>query len=765
MKNIPYQNFSSFILRSPLFSFNFLEPLISGTTTPEEKLQEVCRLPAVDEAIFLASPDLHTQMKEWLAGGLKDPKKRERLHYGLMRYILRMATRPTPFGLFAGFSLGKWADEGRVELPGQSAYERHTRLDMNYLCALAQDLANHPIIKESILYYPNSSIYPVGDQLRYVEYRYRVNARRTHHIVAVDYSEYLQRILERAANGASLQELTELLVDEEITLEEAREFINELVSSQVLVNQLEPAITGPEFLDQIMTVLEPIQGIDDIKQVIQEVKKALEEIDNSQIGATVSHYQKIAGILKPLKTTFELKFLFQTDMVKPTLHCTVESSLVDDLLKGFDVMNKLNPRPASTNMSQFREAFSERYETRELPLLKALDTEAGIGYRQTAGAGDIAPLVDDLPAGAPAGPAGAEIRWNQIQALLLKKYQEALVAKKYEVEITDKDLEPFVSDWNDLPDTFSAMVQIVEDKSDTYPKKRILTSGFGGSSSGNLLGRFCHADSKTDAFVKEIAQVEKELKPDVLLAEIIHLPESRVGNVLLRPVLRQYEIPYLAKAAVPVEDQIKVQDLMVSVKQNRVVLRSKRLNKEVVPRLTNAHNYSFNALPVYHFLADLQTQNLRGGLGINWGALSNDYEFLPRMVYRNIILSPATWNFREKDIAELIKIKDDEQLVQRVREWRKEKNMPAYVALSDNDNRLFINLDNALCINTLFSVTKNRPGFQLIEFIFDPAQSVVKSNEGAFTNEFIFSFYKVKSEQKEMEQQKENIDLTETGKA
>ncbi|MDQ1349856.1 MAG: lantibiotic biosynthesis protein, partial [Acidobacteriota bacterium] len=357
MKNIPYQNFSSFILRSPLFSFNFLEPLISGTSTPEEKLQEVCRLPTVDEAIFLASPDLHGQMKEWLAGGLTDRKKRERLHYGLMRYILRMATRPTPFGLFAGFSLGQWAEEGRVELPEQSTYERHTRLDMNYLCALAQDLANHPIIRENILYFPNSSIYPVGDQLRYVEYRYRVNARRTHHIVAVDYSEYLQQVLEKATNGAYLRELAQVLVSEEITLEEAQEFLNELVSSQVLVNQLEPAITGPEFLDQIMAVLEPIQGIDDIKQVIQKVKKALDEIDNSQIGATVSYYQQIADTLEPLKTSFEMKFLFQTDMVKPTLHCTVESSLVDDLLKGFDVMNKLNPKATSTNMSQFRDAF------------------------------------------------------------------------------------------------------------------------------------------------------------------------------------------------------------------------------------------------------------------------------------------------------------------------------------------------------------------------------------------------------------------------
>lgn len=188
---------------------------------------------------------------------------------------------------------------------------------------------------------------------------------------------------------------------------------------------------------------------------------------------------------------------------------------------------------------------------------------------------------------------------------------------------------------------------------------------------------------------------------------------------------------------------------MISVNQNRVILRSKRLNKEIIPRLTNAHNYSFNALPVYQFLADLQTQNLRGGLGFSWGSLSGEYEFLPRVVYKNIIFSPATWNIKEKDIENLLKIKEDNQLVQHVREWRIERNMPAYVALSDNDNRLFINLDNALCINTLFSVTKNRSNFQLIEFLFESANAVVKSKEGFFPNEFIFSFYKIKEDGKD----------------
>lgn len=741
---IPYRNFSNFILRSPLFSFDFISELVSGVSTPEEKLLEVCRRPVIQEAIFLASPDLFSQMKQWLDGELTDAKKREKLHHSVMRYILRMSSRPTPFGLFAGFSIGKWSDITDVTLVEQSGYERHTRLDMNYLCALAQDLAKHPVIRENILFYPNSSLYPVGEQIRYVEYRYRQKARRTHHIVAVDNSDYLQRVLERSAVGACLKDLAGVLVDEEITLQEARDFIDELIASQVLVNELEPAITGPEFLDQIMEVLTPIEGIDSIKSNILMIADALKRIDASRIGDTTANYFQIAEDIKPIGVDYELKFLFQTDMVKPTLQNTMEKGVIDELMKAFEVMNRLSSKPGATMLSQFRDAFSERYETREVPLIHALDTEAGIGYRQTGNSGDVSPLVDDLALPGAGGESSSDIKWNRVQSLLFRKYKEALAANQVEVQITDKDVEGFESDWTDLPDSFSSMVQIVDGGTADNPAKKMLVSGFGGSSAGNLLGRFCHADAKTDVFVKEMAEVEKNLNPDVILAEIIHLPESRVGNVMLRPVLRQYEIPYLAKAAVPPEDQIKVQDLMLSVRNNRIVMRSKRLNKEIIPHLTNAHNYSYNSLPIYHFLCDLQTQGMRGGLGFGWGALANEYEFHPRVVYGHIILSPAQWNIKKEEVEPMFSIKDDVQLVEAFRELRKRLKMPAHVLEVESDNKLYLNLENALCIHTLFSVVKNRGGFQLQEFLFNPENAVVKSADGVFTNEFVFSFHKVK---------------------
>jgi lantibiotic biosynthesis protein len=738
-EKIPYKNFESFVLRSPVFPINFIDKMLAGKDIPEEQLFEVCKQPVVEEALFLASPDLHSQMKERLNGKLTDPKKVKKLHWALMRYILRMTTRSTPFGLFAGFGVGRWDNETRIELAPIEEYTRHTRLDMNYLCALALELAKHPVIKENIKYYPNSSMYRVGAQLRYVEYRYK-NARRTHHIVAVDHTDYLETVLALASKGALLKDMAELLVSDEITIEESREFIEELINSQVLVNEMEPAITGPEFLDQISVVLEKIKGIDDILSVIRHIKELLQEVDNNRIGTTISYYNRIAEDLKPLNTEFELKFLFQTDMVKPTKNCELDSNIGEDVLAGMVILNKLTPKPTATTLTQFRDAFFERYETKEIPLLQVLDTEIGLGYRQNSGAGDVSPLVDDLAL--PSAPAtGQEIRWNAVQSFLLKKYKEAIASNSYEIEINDKEVESFPSDWNDLPDTLSTMVQIVKDKNETDPKPTIFVSGLGGSSAGNLLGRFCHADQPTDVFVKEITKKEEELNPNYILTEIIHLPESRVGNVLLRPVLRPYEIPYLAKAAVPEEFQIKLEDLMVSVKMNRVVLRSKRLNKEIIPHLTNAHNYSYNALPVYHFLCDLQTQNLRGGIGFNWGPFAAEYEFQPRVTYRNLIFSPATWNIRKESFDKYTEIKDDNELYNAIQEWRKQLRIPAEVLLADSDNKLYINLENIMCIRTLFSVTQNRPGFELEEFLFSSENAVVKSPDGVFTNEVVLSYY------------------------
>jgi hypothetical protein len=181
---------------------------------------------------------------------------------------------------------------------------------------------------------------------------------------------------------------------------------------------------------------------------------------------------------------------------------------------------------------------------------------------------------------------------------------------------------------------------------------------------------------------------------------------------------------------------------MVSVKQNSYIyLRSKKYDKEVIPHLTNAHNFSFNSLPIYHFLCDIQTQNIRSGIGFNTGPFTGDYEFIPRFEFEDLILSDATWNIKKKSIDPLLKvIKDNEKLKEKVKEFTSSKNIPTYVILADGDNELLINFGNLTSVRMLLDTVKKRESFKITEFLFDE-QSVVKNNKDYYTNQVVLSFY------------------------
>ena len=59
---------------------------------------------------------------------------------------------------------------------------------------------------------------------------------------------------------------------------------------------------------------------------------------------------------------------------------------------------------------------------------------------------------------------------------------------------------------------------------------------------------------------------------------------GRLGNILFRPLLRSHEIPYLGRSGAPLDRQIPVTDLVVSVAEGEIVLllRSQQRQQEFV---------------------------------------------------------------------------------------------------------------------------------------------------------------------------------------
>ena len=135
-------------------------------------------------------------------------------------------------------------------------------------------------------------------------------------------------------------------------------------------------------------------------------------------------------------------------------------------------------------------------------------------------------------------------------------------------------------------------------------------------------------------------RAEEALDPEAVHAEIVHLPSGRMVNVLARPALRDHEIAWLGRPGVPSERVLSAGDLLVSVRDGRFVLRSRRLGRRVVPRLTSAHNYDRRSPGVYRFLAAMQAEGVAETIGWTWFPFDRA-PFTPRVRCGSLVLEPG----------------------------------------------------------------------------------------------------------------------------
>jgi thiopeptide-type bacteriocin biosynthesis protein len=726
-----------FALRTPLLPFATLTAWSDGLCAPaaadgaldgaiaadvrllRERLFALISRPEIREALFVASPSLDERLADWQA----HPERGEKVERVVVRYLARMAGRPTPFGLFAGCSVGTIGRETRLLLARGAT--RHTRLDSDYLARLAEVIGRDPAGRRASTYRPNSSLYRAAGRLRYAEASSGENGR-AYHLVAVEPTEYLDATLARAASGARFDELAAALVDDEIARDEAEQFVDELIDSQILVSDLHPQVTGREPIHDLVEQLARAPATAPTAAALDRARIALADLDAGPLGASPSVYRAIAAALRE---PIEIARLFQVDLVKRSPDATLGDAVVSELARGVELLRRISPRPRETALSRFRDAFAERYQGREVPLVEALDDELGIGFDRSAT--PPTPLLDGLAFGG-AEPA-PDAPWTPLGTLLLRHLEEALRRGDHRISLDEADLASIASaDLPPLPGSLAVMASIASRAGGLD----IWIQAVSGPSGANLLGRFCHGDARLAAEVARHLRAEEAQRPGAIFAEIVHLPQGRTGNVLLRPVLRDHEIAYLGRSGAPAERQLAITDLTVAVESGRVVLRT-RDGREVLPRLTTAHNFTGpDNLAIYRFLCALPHQD-SAPLGFSWGPLDRA-SFLPRVCVGSLVLSLARWRIEGPDLRALGEARGAERY-RRVRELRKRLSLPRWIALADGDNVLPVDLDNALAVDAFVQIAKERTSAILTE-LFDPDPSLARGPDGAYVHEVVVPF-------------------------
>lgn len=704
-----------FLLRTPLLSIERILNLLR-----EDELAAFVQDELVREALELASPSFYRQLR------LDSVLANERLQETALKYMLRMGTRCTPFGLFAGCTVGELAQATTVDFSDRQI-RRHYRLDMQVLSALTEYIGKQPTLRDQLRYWPNSTLYTVGSQIRYTETIQDGSITRRF-ISQLDAIPSVLRILELVRDGATITELTCQLTPAGCTIGEAQRFVEQLINDQVLVSELTPHLAGLDLFDTLLDWLSERPGNKKLLASLRQVHSLLHQSTNTGVSSESIRtiLEQRVGLSLPFKDVVQCDCFF--DGTSNQISQTVIRGLEKTLLK-LSGLSQL--APPLYDLDAFKKQFFARFEEREVPLAIALDSETGVGYGSKANLTVDDPLIQDL------------VPFQKQISLLLPNDNHSLMQLFADwtqrgaghLQLTDQDLITLCPKNQALPESYYAFGYFLATSAEAIDRGeyRFVLNGLGGPSAFNLMGRFCPDNIDLAHRIATLLKQLQENDSERIYAEVTHLPSSRAGNVLRRAHLYQYEIPYLNRSTLPIEQQILLSDLVISVPRGeRIVLRSKRLGKEVIPRLTTAHNHQ-TGLPIYRFLGDLQQQDGQIAANWHWGPLAN-VRRLPRVVYQRIILQEARWRLDASDW--VAALSDDEN----VNQWQAYWQIPSMVAIVQADHELFLDLSTAMCRQLLVSTVRRLKTLTLIEWLRTPDNCWIMGPDGKLTHEVVLPF-------------------------
>ncbi|MFY0539493.1 lantibiotic dehydratase [Nannocystis pusilla] len=355
--------------------------------------------PEIREALWLASPGLFDRLSDWLDAPASE--RGQAVERPLVRYHARMAGRATPFGLFAGWSLGDIDDETALTLGPRADYQRVSRLDMGYVGALCRALEQHPALLSRLVLRPNSSLFRALHRRRYVTVASTPGGGRRYRFMAAHGTEALDETLERAAAGASLDALAQALVEPDISHEDARDFVREQVQHQLLETDLAPMLTGSGPDDAIASTLGRCPETAALGAAFAAVRDELAALDAAGVGNDVERYRTLAGRLSALvpSVSIDLARLFQVDLIKPAAgeRLRLGGPPLAELLRAVTLLHRVASPPADDGpLSAFRAEFVRRYGDRQLPLAQIVDDDLGIAFERADSMLHM-PLVKGLP--------------------------------------------------------------------------------------------------------------------------------------------------------------------------------------------------------------------------------------------------------------------------------------------------------------------------------------------------------------------------------
>ena len=688
-----YETYDKYLVRKPLFSYEILFNN-DGTRNIEDVVEELIQNDSFVTSIYWSSPDLYDTIINYREKKLKEDKI-PRLIHTLKKYAIRTSTRCTPYGTMAGVALQHIKNKHEPE-----PISRKARIDMDFLAEIKFHIENNENIRKKLRYKVNNTLDKIPGQYRYQEL-VRTDNEEKYQLSSLEMNEYLGRI-SKISHLMKYYEIMGLL-STDFDENEILDFIDELIDIKFLVSELQLTLTSDNTAN-IKTVLqsllnEEVYEAEVYLNILNKIDQCISIIEKTPISyLPISEISEIKDLINAIG--IEKTHFFHVDMKhSPESSFEPDEKMLRNINTSISILHTLRSgNSVQKDLDIFKKHFNTKYESREVSLTEVLDSEFGIGFPTGSQIGNFQgnPLIEGLSANKNAAGKQANTSHSDFILDLIEEDKKRIINLE---NINLKLDEPFLKLQN-----FCIVGSPVKDQ--------FFLQNIGTTGANSIMGRFALLDDNIKDFCSEIHQKEQDCSTEIIFAEIIYIPGKRTANITRRPQFTEYEIPIFAGTGNH-DKEILLNDIMVSVKGDEIILRSKKLNKRIIPRLSNAHNFYNSENAAYKFLCAIQVQNQDNiNLNINYSKLKK--RFIPRIAYRNIILHRACWVMYENDI---LAIKKSKKPISALKDFFQKWDVTKYVVLVQGDNELFLDITNDTYLLLLLDELKSNTMIQLSEWL------------------------------------------------
>lgn len=412
------------------------------------------------------------------------------------------------------------------------------------------------------------------------------------------------------------------------------------------------------------------------------------------------------------------------ELLKPVEKGVLSIKTTQTLLKGANTLLSLFGDPelgfvGSQSLKKIEQDFQNLYHYKEVSLLELLGPSHSIGRKFVASIFEEQKVKSKLD--------------EVLDRLLLDQQrdrQRSISLDLHQVQQI-KHAVGASSDRKPIePDSFSVIAAPVRDE---LGNERYYLKYLKGHQTGSHFVRYLSSDSELRSRVENMVEQETARFDGVVLAELLHQADKDPINAVTPQLgMHQACIPVSVLNACRDVLSIELSDLSVYYSEGRFRLRSKKLNREVLPVLTNLHTSRIDSNTIYQFLSEIHAQYGFYELSWKWGSLQRS--FVPRVEMGGLILVPAIWRMGSKILQELRAAQDDHAAAERI---LKELGIPASFEYLANDSAIYVNVKEKRSFASFLHEIQGRDLIAIREF-FEP--SLTKSPEGRFVSDVIVPF-------------------------